>query len=437
MNEQLIIDIVYFLVHYVLQIFLMHFFYTLFLTPKDKKHTFMLLVLFPAINLILSYIGMEFMIDPFITFVTITILTIMPALICFKEPKRQCFFVAVLQYGLLILVDALYSSVVIATLGYFAVKLEVKTWLSIFTSLLYYVLFSIIIILTSFIWRKNMKKVQIKSMGLFMLFPLGQLLFLAACGSPTMTGDYQIFSNGFVVLAYIVSIISDIAMFYAMRESSKMEDMKIKMLEMEHSLEMQYQYYDSLMKKQEEIREYRHDINNLVATVEALVEKNISLSDGASMAEELKEKNQNLTVPLYCANPIVNTVLWQKQKEAESQGTQFDVNISHEESFPIDRIDICSLFANILDNALRETVEHENSVITINSTRKVGFLFISISNTSNKCISETMPITTKKGKNHGHGIEIIQKIVNKYEGEFIFNSENGIAKVMISLPIKE
>ncbi len=398
MNSQLIIDIVYFFVHYIFQIFLFHFYYSLFITPKDNKNKILAFIIFPAANVILSYIGIAAGNDSIIHFLAIMIFTMLPSVICFKESKRQCFFAAVILYVALIGVDCLYSSVIMETIGYFPTKLETKTWASVAMSVGYIILLSITVLAISFIWRKKLKKIQIKSIGLFMLFPLGQLLFLAACGAPTMTGDYQIFSNSFVVLAFIIAIVSDIAMFHAMKESSKMEEMKLRMLEMEHSLEMQYQYYDNLMKKQEEIREYRHDINNLVSTVEALVEKNISLPEGTAMVEELKARTQNTVIPLYCSNPIVNTVLWQKQKEANAQGTEFSVNIDSNEDFPIDRIEACSLFANLLDNAIRETAGLENSFIRVSSSRKIGLLFIDISNTckENKIITSNKPNSTKK-----------------------------------------
>lgn len=438
MTEQLIIDIVYFLVHYVVQVFLFHFYYTLMLTPKNNLHRFLVLFAFPLANAALSYILIEAELNIFAYFFIMG-LTILPVFICFKEPKRYCFFSAIIQYTILCLVDAVYSSIVLEALGYFATKLETKTWVSVMMSLLFYVIFSIIMLGVIILWRKKVRKLQIKSIGLFMLFPLGQLLFLSACTFPTWTGDFQIFSNGFVVIAFIVSLLSDIVMFYALRESSRIEEMKIRMMEMEHSLEMQYQYYESIMKKQDEVREYRHDINNLVATVEALVEKNISLAEGAAMAEELKEKTKNMTIPLFCSNPIVNTVLWQKNKEAIKQGTNFIINIKPEEDFPIDRIDACSLFANLLDNAIRETSEFENSVISVTAARKIGLLFIEISNTSDKefIFGKDKLKTTKQEKNHGHGIEIVQKIVEKYDGSFIFKGENGIATAKISLIMKD
>ena len=243
------------------------------------------------------------------------------------------------------------------------------------------------------------------------------------------------FNNAFTVIAFIISIISDIFLFYALRENSKLEELKIQLLEMEHSLEMQYQYYNNLAEKQVEVSEYRHDINNLVSTVEALVEKNISISEGISLAEDLKKKSVSLTMPSYCMNPIVNAVLWHKKKEADSDGIGFDINVNSEEDFPIDRMDVCSLFANLIDNALKEARKIPNGRVTVRAYRNIGCMFFEITNPFTGEIPLKPTKHSRKKQNHGHGLQIVKRIAEKYNGEFVLFAERGraIAKVCIKI----
>ncbi len=438
MSEQLIINIIYYFEHFFVQIFNMHFLYTLMLTAKSKAHRIIALVVFPLLNITVS-IALDNLDSP-VRSIVIYLLTFLPVFVCFKESKIFCFFSALIVNIILSVVDIIWSSVFMAEIGYFPTKLETKTWLSILFSAGCFFLFDMCAIPVCLLWRKKFKKkVHNKSLTYFFLFPLGQIFFLYACSYPTWSGSFQVFSNGFMVLAFVISIISDIAMFYALKESSKMEEMKLKVMEMEHSLEMQYQYYNSLTEKQKEIRQYRHDINNLVTTVEALVEKNISLSDGAAMMEEMKEKAKGMAVPVYCANPIVNTVLWQKQKEAEEAGIEFSISMDKEEDFPIDRISACSLFANLIDNAIREAKTHETPFVKVKASRKICLIFLEVSNSGGENImaEEGKPKTTKKGGNHGHGLDIVHKIVEKYDGEFILKAEGGKAIARVCVKISE
>lgn len=433
MNEQLIIDIVYFIVYYIIPVFYAHFYFTVCLTPKNKTCKLLMLTAFPVANIILSSTTEE--INGMVRWVLIVALTFAPALFLVKEPKRYGIFTVSFLEIIMMTADIPYSSFFLETLGYFPSKIETKTWVSVFFSLGFVILYIILTIPFSLLMRSKVKKIHDKSMGLFMLFPLGQAFFLAACSYPTWTGDFQVFNNAFTVIAFIISIISDFFLFYALRENSKLEELKIQLLEMEHSLEMQYQYYTNLAEKQVEVSEYRHDINNLVSTVESLVEKNISVSEGIALARDMKKKSVSMLMPSFCKNPIVNAVLWHKKKEAESAGISFDISIDKDEDFPIDRMDVCSLFANLIDNALKEAKKIPDSRVTVRAYRNIGCMFFEITNPHIGEIKTKAAKSSRKKDNHGRGLQIVKRIAEKYNGEFILFSENSraIAKVCIKI----
>ena len=106
----------------------------------------------------------------------------------------------------------------------------------------------------------------------------------------------------------------------------------------------------------------------------------------------------------------------------------FRINIHKDEELNIDKTDICSVIANLLDNAIRETENHSGDFIEINAKNDIGMVFVEVKNTSEKIISgEKLPYTTQNGSCHGYGLEIVDKIAKKYNGRFIFNSDGKIA----------
>jgi len=432
MNEQLLINICFFIGFSVIPVFCIYFLYSWMLTPKNKLSKIFILLILPVINIILTVIpGFT---DTIPGYLIIMAYTLTGHLFFIKESKLHGLFCGGLIQLIMLTVDVVFSSVVFEVLGYYPSQLEPKQWSSIIFTLTYQCFFMFTALLVGSAWRKKYKQATNRSMMLFALFPIGQLMFFAAASYEMWDNGYRLMSNPFILFALAVSVISDIFMFIALRDNTKMEEIKLQMLEMQHNLEMQYQYYENIIEKQNELREYRHDINNLVSVVESLVEKNISLSEGAKLTADMKKKSQETIIPTYCANPVVNTILWHKRKTAYEKGIVFEIEIDPSEDFPIERIDICSLFTNLIDNAVREAEKYENTVIEIKAKRNIGMIFIEVTNHCEyEIASNQKPRSTKKG-DHGYGIEIIRKIAEKYDGELALFTENkkAVARICIN-----
>ncbi len=63
-------------------------------------------------------------------------------------------------------------------------------------------------------------------------------------------------------------------------------------------------------------------------------------------------------------------------------------------------------------------------------------LFISVKNSCMALKKEgTRKLPTTKNGDHGYGMEIINKIAEKYNGDFAFTAENNIADASVMLEI--
>ncbi len=438
MPEQLIIDILYFFTHNIFQIILYYLSMRFMLTPKNNVCEAAIIIVFPLINAACLPLAQYF--TGIMRLVILTALTVIPAVLLFKEPKKRCIFAAFVLMLLLTITDIIASAIVLKQYGYYPFNVTPKNWDSVIVSLMADLMFLTFILPACIIWRKKFMNIENRSFGLFILFPISQVLFLCAFSYKTWTSkDFSVFDNAFAVIALIVSLVADIAMYRALKENSEVEKIKLRMEEMERSLEMQFRYYEALAEKYDEIRKYRHDINNLLSAAEALIQNNISPSDGAALIKEMKEKASDMSIPVFCSNPMVNTVLWQKKRTAEELGVKLEISMEFREDFPFERFDICSLFVNLADNAISEAQKHKKSVITVKAARKIGKLFIEFTNPlSEDIISGKEKLkTTKSDENHGHGIEIINKIAEKYDGSFTLKYSEGFAVARVCLTIPE
>ncbi len=433
-SEQTIIDFLFFFMHQIVN----HLEYCglliLLLTPKYNP--LLPLISFTVIGVTLNNILANFFADngllSFAAFVTIFGITVT---VFFKDALKIKIFAVLTVILYTLLVDMIFSAYTISTLGYYPFKVTPMTWAAVWYTIeadIFYAICSIPIIV---IWNKKIKKYNPKSIGLFILFPAGQTIFIAACTYPTwfMESDFKVFDNPFMLLAVIISLISDVLMFTALRDNDNLYRTRSRVAEMEKQMELQLQYYDSLADKFTEIREYRHDINNLVSIAEALINDRSSESSKTFIGE-MKEKALNMSVPLFCENSIVNAVLWKKQQEARESGLEFTAMVERAEVFPIDRIDLCSLLANLLDNAIREASKQQNGFVRVAIGRKHGLLILHVSNSTSRehHESKNYPKSTKNG-DHGHGMEIAEKTAKKYNGKFVFKAHDGIANAIVSL----
>ena len=432
MDEQALIDILYYLLHDVFQWVSYFVIISAFLTPKYNRA---LIILIPSVIGLLPPVYKLLLDKDTGTFMMIGMLTVV-ALTAFKEKKRICLFaVAVEQLGIGFMA-VVTTTMVYDILGYYPTEIFPYTWVSVIYTVILDILLYCCFGFILFIWNRHLRHRHIKSVGYFWMFPFGQMMFFFACVYRAWQdmGTYLL-SNRILIIALIISAISDIILYFGLKQNDRVQDMERSMAEMEKQMQAQLEYYDSLTEKFAEIREYRHDINNIVAVAESLLNEDISRSDGEAMISEIKERAAKTTVPMFCSNPIINTVIWQKQQEAGQLGIEFSAEIDSGESFPFDKIDICSLFANLLDNAIREASGCEKGFVRLSAGRKSGVVFVTAENSSRREIKQgAKPKTTKKsGSFHGSGLDIIEKITKKYNGVFTLSAEKGTAVASAAL----
>lgn len=108
----------------------------------------------------------------------------------------------------------------------------------------------------------------------------------------------------------------------------------------------------------------------------------------------------------------------------------------------MDEVDVYSLFANILDNAIesmQKITAEEKRVINLDVRTAGQFLRIQEENYYEGTLKfqNGLPVTTKQDKDyHGFGMKSIRMIVNKYHGEMTIHAEDGIFSLNILLPFQ-
>ena len=154
--------------------------------------------------------------------------------------------------------------------------------------------------------------------------------------------------------------------------------------------------------------------------------KNRQLDDVEKSLKKLHKNLEKTREYPYCSIPIVNVVLSEKEKICEEKNVRLEVGLRMPEEMNIKQMDLCRIFGNLLDNAIRAC--ESGQVIYLTSGVLGEYLMINCENPALKAPGE-IP------EGSGYGKLILKEIAKQYRGEFDTVYENGIfcAQVMLRL----
>lgn len=203
----------------------------------------------------------------------------------------------------------------------------------------------------------------------------------------------------------------------------------------------QKEYYLSLLKKEEETRRYRHDMNNHLMCLTALAEKD----DIPSLKEylnNLQEDTQNVNNAIYPTGNTILTAITNHYISMVDKDTNVNISGKLTKKPEISNTDLCSIYANLIKNSIEEL-----NRITSSQKKELNIHFNSGSKFDQIVISNTMKDpssfrgfaskTVKDDKkNHGFGMQNINRIIAKNNGVYNVKKENDLFYSEIIIPVK-
>lgn len=200
-------------------------------------------------------------------------------------------------------------------------------------------------------------------------------------------------------------------------------------------LNEQQKHYEYLEMRERKTKKFRHDLRNHMYMLNTLNQQ----QEYEKLQEYLKIINGEIEAfgnSICVNNGIVDAILNKFASEAEKLGMKMEV-IGH---FPskcnIGAYDLCTIFSNLLNNAVEAEQESEGDTIHVSCGYTQEKIIISIENDSvGKKIEKNGTFeTSKKDKfNHGFGLENVKECVERNEGELLIKSEENRFKVIVLL----
>ncbi len=233
--------------------------------------------------------------------------------------------------------------------------------------------------------------------------------------------------------AVTIIIITSILFLIYYYNGKRLAEFEIKYTELINK--QQKEYYELLIKKENDTRQYRHDIiAQLVRVDYALSDKQYEHANNIikDMLKEISDINQS---DYDVGNDTVNTMI--NFYFAPLKNTDISINVTGfmPQTIMVSDRDLCIIISNLLNNS-KEAVEKmktNNRFINIIITSGKKYWSFKISNSTN---NTQFDVTSKSDlKNHGYGIANIVNYVKKYSGVYSFNIEEGTFNAEIKMPI--
>jgi signal transduction histidine kinase len=201
---------------------------------------------------------------------------------------------------------------------------------------------------------------------------------------------------------------------------------------------MQYLYYDNLENQYRESLSIIHDVKRHMRAIEELYEQREN-ETAVEYAVTISSILEDFKLNEYTSNRVLNIILNDKSKAAEQSNIEFICQIDDVDLSFIDNIDLTTIFANLLDNALEACQgKRGDNFIQVQVGSFHNLVVINIKNTmedkENKSQGNDIYFTNSHIDSHieikrnhsGIGLPNVTKVVKKYNGDFNIDKDGQI-----------
>ena len=249
--------------------------------------------------------------------------------------------------------------------------------------------------------------------------------------------DMKLISTNEILYISILLFLSNISIILVIRRIRKDSRLLAQKDMVKNNLEMQYKYYMNIKENQDKVRQLHHDMKNHIICMRKL---NQNGYDNEKYIESIDKKIKSYENTFDTGNVLLDIILSEKKQICNNKNIKFFSSVNFTKCDFIESEDICSIFSNILDNAIEACmkINSNNKFIYIEGKIVEKFFIMKVENSKiNKInIKNNKFMTDKDNKfSHGLGISSIKNSVKKYNGETVINYTDDRFIIKILMPI--
>lgn len=199
-----------------------------------------------------------------------------------------------------------------------------------------------------------------------------------------------------------------------------------------HGLESQY---EAVEHTEYNLRILRHDMRHYMGMIHSLLEQK-EYDEIRKITGHISEVIMDNQIKNYCQNRKVNSIVSNLMNKADDMEVAVSMDMDIPDRIPVNDLELASVIANLLENALDSANELEGNTGSVNILVRCSNEHLVIE-TENKCAREVVmnPVTrlpiSRKGRGHGIGLQSVQAFAKKLDANFDCYYENGTFTVRL------
>ncbi len=248
---------------------------------------------------------------------------------------------------------------------------------------------------------------------------------------------YHIMSIMFAIGIIILGIAAPVFVIISSADKALREQNKSQEAYMAAELE----YIGRYKKKQVETRAFRHDIKNNLAITRMMLEEGHT-EEAKEHISDMLGKVSSLSPKYVTGDEMLDIIISMKADRMDELDIKFTLDGVTDGGLNIKPMDMCSIFANALDNAIEAASSCEDPYVSFSIKRTDKFFIIKITNSASGKIDieklmSTSGYTSKSDKeHHGFGLMNVRRAVEECNGILKAESLDSSFTLSVMMPRK-
>lgn len=197
----------------------------------------------------------------------------------------------------------------------------------------------------------------------------------------------------------------------------------------------EYQMVRQMQKQQEALS---HDMKNHLLVLDGMLKAG-EIQQASAYIRQLHAPLEHLSPAIWTGTPTLDVLLNHTKSRSDQAGIRFTVQADALDLHPMEDQDICSLFANLLDNAYEAAVRMEEGQgwILVKIRKIRNMVFAEFANSAPEALRRKNGrlISGKRDPVlHGIGLDSAAMTARKYGGQFEYKYEDHVFTVQIAFP---
>lgn len=273
---------------------------------------------------------------------------------------------------------------------------------------------------------KNVFSLLSKERNILYFFAIELVLFILALLAKSLFDTA--YGTGVLILTVALSCISFYFLFRSFSSLSKRIQENLESTLLAQQIEFQNEHLLSMLQANKDMASMREKLQEAAQCFQVTNEE-----ESREVANQLLHTYGNDLRVSYCANRIIDAILYNKVLVMKKLHIRYTVLGAVSQELPIDSFSIMAVLTNMIDNAIEacQKVSFGKREILVNIYMKANYLVFQIENSITEDVRELKPgVSTKEDTStHGIGLRILHRVCKQHDGSYRYEIDPQLNKI--------